>query len=468
MSSSGVFVYSEELETILGSARSLRKILVFGGPAMGKTTVLEAVRDRSGRRCELVRGRRGDGEVVERIVSWATDPARRDHDLLIDNLDHVFSLEVERALRDLPDVDEGLGRIIATSGTPTKWLEKQGAPPPAPARADLNLLVHDSTALNAFHHLWLDPWGHGWERTTALRVRGALGREAGAPEGDDPVLEELVDRDGRKAYAELLVDVTGGHPALLGAAFRWLIGRLERQAWRREHATELTDGEELPDVSPEALQEVLEYDLSESQLETVGRAVDWVEAQSAHALEELVSMARDGAPRDVVSERTLLSKAGLVRRAGDGGGWALPCGVIGTCVLHRHERMPAPQQATPPPSGPQAPPPAPGRAPKGVELEPDPRVPDMQGKVVWAAGGARRELALSGASWRILVAISAAAGALVTVPEIAEAIGQESQKAVRSALQRLVADLRKSGLGGLIVNVRRQGYLYDASFRPDA
>jgi DNA-binding response OmpR family regulator len=92
----------------------------------------------------------------------------------------------------------------------------------------------------------------------------------------------------------------------------------------------------------------------------------------------------------------------------------------------------------------------------------------MQGTVVWGSRGVRRELTVSGASWRILVVLSAAAGALVTVPEIAEGIEQESHKAVRSALQRLVADLRKSGLGGLIVNVRRQGYLYDASFRPSA
>ena len=51
--------------------------------------------------------------------------------VLNDNLDHVFSIEVERAFRNLPDKeDDGLGRIIATSGTPHKWLEKQGAPPP--------------------------------------------------------------------------------------------------------------------------------------------------------------------------------------------------------------------------------------------------------------------------------------------------------------------------------------------------
>jgi hypothetical protein len=462
-----VFIFSEELETILGSTRSLRKILVFGGPAMGKTTLLEAVRDRSGRRVEMVRGRRGDADVVARIVGWATDPERRGHDLLIDNLDHVFSVEVERALRDLPDVDEGLGRIIATSGTPTKWLEKQGAPPPAPARADLNVLVHDSTALNAFHHLWLDPWGHGWERTTTLRVQGALKRAAGEGDEAHPFLE-LADREGRKAFAELLVVSSGGSPPLLGAAFRWLIGRLERQAWRRDHAAELTEGDDVPDISPEGLREHLEYDLVESQLETIGRMVDWVEAQSVDALDELLSMARDGGEREVLAERMLLSKAGLVRRTAPGGAWSLPCAPIAQCVLRRHERMPAPQVQRASTARVQAPPPSPGKVPRGVVLEPDPRVPQMQGTVVWGSRGVRRELTVSGASWRILVVLSAAAGALVTVPEIAEGIEQESHKAVRSALQRLVADLRKSGLGGLIVNVRRQGYLYDASFRPSA
>jgi len=468
MSGASVFLFSDELETILGSARSLRKILVFGGPAMGKTTLIEALRDRAGRSCELVRGRRGDLEVVERIVGWATDPARRDRDLLIDNLDHVFSVDVERALRDLPDVDEGLGRIIATSGTPTKWLEKAGAAPPAPARADLNLLVHDSTALNAFHHLWLDPWGHGWERTTALRVQGALKRAA-SPEGGEGDFVELVEREGRRAFAELLVGTSGGHPALLGAAFRWLIGRLERQAWRRAHVVELTDGEEVSDASPDALREVLEYDLVESQIETIGRAVDWVEAQSGDALGELLSMARDGAPREVLAERMLLSKAGLVRRSAPSGAWGLPCAAIAQCVLRRHERMPAPSpEAAATPPAPAPPPPAPGRAPRGVLLEPDGRVPEMQGTVVWGTGGLRRELALSGASWRILTALAAAPATLVTVPEIAEAIDQESHKAVRSALQRLVSDLRKSGLDGLIVNVRRQGYLYDSAFQPPA
>ena len=322
----------------------------------------------------------------------------------------------------------------------------------------------DSTALNAFHHLWLDPWGHGWERTTTLRVQGALKRAASQQDG--PEFGELAERDGRKAYAELLVASSGGHPSLLGAAFRWLIGRLERQAWRREHATELTDGEEIEDVAPGSLREHLEYDLVESQLETIGRAVDWVEAQSADALDELLSMARDGQEREVLAERMLLSKAGLVRRRVPGGPWGVPAVPIAECVLHRHERMPAPQAAPPVPAGVQAPPAAPGPAPRGVVLEPDSRVPQMQGRVVWSAGGLRRELAFSGASWRILMAISAAEGALVTVPEIADSIEQESHKAVRSALQRLVSDLRKSGLDGLIVNVRRQGYLYDASFRP--
>ena len=73
---------------------------------------------------------------------------------------------------------------------------------------------------------------------------------------------------------------------------------------------------------------------------------------------------------------------------------------------------------------------------------------------------------LTGASWRILRALQAAAGALVRVPELRDRTGQDSDKAVRSALQRLQADLKSSGLDGLVVNVRRQGYLLDVGFCP--
>ena len=455
------FLYGEELETILGSVRTLRKILVFGGPAMGKTTLIEEVLARSPG-AELVRGRGGDEEIVRRIVTWAQDPARRGRDLLIDNLDHIFSEDVERALRDLPDSD-GLGRMIATSGTPTKWLEKQGAPPPDPSRGGLNLLVHDSTALNAFHPLWLDPWPSGWERTIPLRVRGALSRQAAKFDG---ALVELEERSSRGAFADLLVDLSDGHPALLGAAFRSLVQRLERHAWRREHGDLLDDdgaGTTGP-LEPEALREPMLEELAESQLEVVGRAVDWVEAQSTAAAAELLEMAAGDEEREVVAERTLLSKAGLLHRSSSGA-WRVPGGVIGGCILRRHERMPDPVTTPPAASAPGRPAPI-GPLPIGVDLEPDRRVPDMQGQVVWAADAQRQELGLSGASWRILQTLADAGGALVTVPEIRERIEQDSDKAVRSALQRLQGELRGHGLDGLVVNVRRKGYLFDPDFEP--
>ena len=90
----------------------------------------------------------------------------------------------------------------------------------------------------------------------------------------------------------------------------------------------------------------------------------------------------------------------------------------------------------------------------------------MQGQVVWAADAQRQELGLSGASWRILQTLADAGGALVTVPEIRERIEQDSDKAVRSALQRLQGELRGHGLDGLVVNVRRKGYLFDPDFEP--
>jgi hypothetical protein len=458
----GPFVYGEELETILGSVRSLRKILVFGGPVLGKTTLIGAVRERSPVGCELVRGRRDDPSIIDRIVTWADDPARRGRDLLIDNLDHVFSVEVERAFRNLPDrSDDGLGRIIATSGTPHKWLETQGAAPPDPGRARLNTLVHDSTALNAFHHLWLAPWGPGWRKASTLRVQSALHRKL---EEFDGALDELCTRVGRRTFAELLVRVSDGHPALLGAGFVWLIQRLERRAWRRSQgagADESLDADLPATADPAALEALLRATLVESQLETVGRAVDWIAAQSARAMAELQELAAAD-DRSTLAERALLTRSGLVRRRSSGG-WGVAGPVIRECVLRRHERMPGPD--VPPAEPASSPPPGP-RAVVSVKLEPDPRVPEAQGRVLWAAGGRERELALTGASWAILLALQDAQGELVQVPEIQRRTGQESIKAVRSALQRLMNDLKHSGLDGLVVNVRRKGYLFDAGFGP--
>jgi hypothetical protein len=463
---SGPFVYGEDLETILGSVRSLRKILVFGGPALGKTTLIDAVLDRSPGSCELIRGRRGDPSLVARIASWADDPERRGRDLLIDNLDHVFSVEVERAFRNLPDrSDDGLGRIVATSGTPHKWLEKQGAQPPDPGRAALNTLVHDSTALNAFHHLWLDPWGPGWRKASTLRVQSALKGELEACEG---ALEELVDRAGRRAFAEMLVRVADGHPALLGAGFSWLVLQLERRAWRRDQTggpEETGEEDTLVPADPGLLEPLLRRELTETQLETIGRGVDWVEAQSRDAAAELLEMARDGARQRTVNERALLSKSGLVRRD-EAGTWGIAGDVIRECILRRNERMPDPdrrRRTAEPPAVAAAPPDGSNR----VALICDPRAPDVQGAIHWEADGRPRELALTGASWAILATLAAADGDLVQVPELRERTGQESEKAVRSALQRLTNDLRHSGLDGLVVNVRRKGYLFDPGFAPD-
>ena len=459
---SGPFVYGEELETILGSVRSLRKILVFGGPALGKTALIEAVRERCAGGCELVRGRRDDPSIIDRIVGWADDPSRRGRDLLIDNLDHVFSVEVERAFRNLPDrSDDGLGRIIATSGTPHKWLETQGAPPPDPGRARLNTLVHDSTALNAFHHLWLDPWGPGWRKACTLRVQSALNRKLGEFDG---TLQELTTREGRRTFAELLVRVSDGHPALLGAGFAWLIQRLERRAWRRSQgvgAGESLDADLPATAAPAALESLLQETLVESQLETVGRAVDWIAAQSARAMGELLDLAADH-DRARLAERALLTRSGIVRRRSSGA-WGVAGPVIRECVLRRHERMPGPDA---PPAEPAASVSSATAAGVAVKLEPDPRVPDARGRVVWTAGGRERELGLTGASWAILLALRDAGGELVQVPEIQRRTGQESVKAVRSALQRLMNDLKHSGLDDLVVNVRRKGYLFDAGSRP--
>lgn len=451
------FLYSDDLDTILGSVRSLRKILVFGGPAMGKTALLDEVRARCPGGCELVRGRRGDEQAIQRIVTWADDPPRRGRDLLIDNLDLLFCQEVERAFRNLPDrTDDGLGRIVATSGTPQKWLARQGAPPAHPARARLNTLVHDSTALNAFHPIWLDPWGAGWRKAALLRVQGSLQKVAEEFGGS---LAELGERPSRRTFAEMLVRVSDGHPALLGAGFLWLIRHLERRAWRRGGAAgrgASAGSEDSRAADAGSMEPILASALEESQLETIGRAVDWVAAQSTEGLAELLDLAATGDRTSPPAERALLCKSGLVRGE-EPGSWVIAGPVVRRCILRRDERMPGPSAAV---AVPRAVP----RGEVAVRLDPDLRAPDLRGRLSWVASGQARELALTGAPWTILRVLEQAGGELVQVERIREQTGQESDKAVRSAIQRLTNDLRLRDLDGLIVNVRRKGYLFDVGW----
>jgi DNA-binding response OmpR family regulator len=82
---------------------------------------------------------------------------------------------------------------------------------------------------------------------------------------------------------------------------------------------------------------------------------------------------------------------------------------------------------------------------------------EEKGFVTVEVGGDTASVEVRGSAWRIIRRLDLDRDQVVPVDELIQA-GKVDHAGVRSAIQRVKAELHEVGIGGLIENVRGQGY----------
>lgn len=391
-------------DLVLEQARTSRRILVAAGPGMGKTTILEMVKERltdvrSGaadglgidpEKVTLVRCRRGldlahDPEILSLLAGFTPDRA-----ILVDDIDVAYTPEAERMAWH---AHRHSGLVILTART------FEGLRPPKDEdqrdRLRFSPSVASSLNLQNFHRIRLA------EATT------------------DEILAALRDA-APTAAAELLralVRESSPHPVVLDAIARVLLSQPPdlREAKRR-----------------------LEADVWSRDGRRFAIALEWARLRHPRALDALGDLFQPSSVPNAPEEAfRALGEVGLAWRP-SGKGW--------------HPATPALERLL-------------GTA--KIELIADPKRPVFLGVLHYVDGAGTVDVPLTGVLWEVMGVI-AAAGRTLTDDEIqtqlqtspARTPGDEPV-AVQPARSRLVAKLSEWGLGGLVRYERLAGSRLD-------
>ena len=427
------FLYRRTLGWISRTRTTLRRLLVFGGRGMGKSTLLKKLRDHM-RKSSLepcyIRG--ADPDAAQRLISWAGKPGQP---LLIDNLDECFGPDVEAALRGLSEEGTGVGRIVATSRTPYQPLNEKGVFEQDPVNRRRESW-EGSTSLSTFCVEWMDPWSPPelWESDMLGAIQIAL--EAGLRALPTASGDAGRARPTSGELASWLVDFSGGHPWIVGRAFLRLIQLIE-------------GGPELAEVGPR-LQAGVEEGLGGALQNHAAFAVAWLATEDADALAEL---------KDLVAGKDISDRSGLIRRAGLAR-WdtatqslALVAEVLREPLIQALTTLQAKEGARK-----ETAPELKTAELRAPELVPDSSRPEAAGTLRFHREGRWSTVPLKGSAWRLIRLLAEAGGKPVPLEVITEKSGASSPAAARSVIQRLRERLDRAGFAELVVNVAKRGY----------
>ncbi len=428
------FLYRRTLGWIAHAQTTLRRLLVFGGRGMGKSTLLKKLNDylRSLDPC-YIRG--ADPDAAQKLLSWASNhkPAQP---LLIDNLDECFSPDVEAALRGLSEEDPKVGRIVATSRTPYQPLNEKGVLEQRPANRRRESW-EGSTSLSTFCVEWLDPWSppERWKLDMLDAIQSAL--EAGlgalpAAAGDSGGVRPVRSSE----LASWLVDFSGGHPWIVGRAFLRLIQLIEVDP-------------QLAEVGP-LLKARVEEGLGGALQNHAAFAVAWLATEDAGSLAEL---------GDLAGGKSTSDRSGLMRRAGLAK-WdtARESLVLAAEVLREPVRQVLTGLQAKEGARKETAPELKAAELRAPELVPDSSLPESAGTLRFHREGRWITVELKGSAWRLIRLLAEAGGRPVPLEVITDKAGASSPAAVRSVIQRLRERLGRAGFGELVVNVAKRGY----------
>ncbi len=434
-----VFLHDHLLEKILNAGPDWPRVLVWGGPGLGKTAFLECLRDELMGSSELgtpVLILRRAADARERIRAWTADPKGV---LLIDDLDHLFNNEIEESLRSLPEENTGTWRIIATAGNIDAIEE----------RADWS----GSPSLNTFHRERLDPWERSWQARAAIkdaleRTRGKL-LQTSDPERL-PSFILVPDSPVSDAWLETILEVSGGHPALVDSAFEGFLNLVKN----------------FPDLRPDLITEPLS-DPRDWQTSIQGYLEDYVVdhgmvginkairsfKKNKRKFSHLVRLATGGGQAAIIHDavvRYSLRDSGLVYTSHETGRLVIASELIRQRILAIAEETTPRHRKT-------------GRGHGEaqriqIKVVASASLPEVRGKLCYETEQHEQgEVALSGGPWRILKCLAEVDGP-ISVKDLGDGASLGTESATRSTIQRLLRVLRREGISDVLENVRGVGY----------
>jgi biotin operon repressor len=417
-----------------------RAFWFWGGRGMGKTALLQRLHETLEQQelggARLIRGRApgGRAEFLE-VIGRVGQSGAAEAVILVDDYDFILDVETNRALRVLLASHARPGRLALT------------------ARLSLSRMIAEATVANSplsnsLSEVWecfahhghvssLNPWEYpAWQE----RFREYLGnRIYGVADGN-----RVMD-----AWAKTVLGVTGGHPALLGSALNVLERLVDEQGQPRQdlpaaYASLFDD--QTPRLA-EAIESALMGELMHSGMPTVNRAIQQLREDAPTCYEYLVGLAggptepaAPGAYDDSVAEamnRERAKEAGLAYEDFRDGTLRLPGKLIENAIRSSAGA---------------------GRiAIRSTELQ----VIDaahQRGALIAHCAGRTLEVPLSGRALQVIGILKEREPAVVSLEDLRVALGVDDLTAVRSAIERTVAALRKHGLEALIENVRGSGY----------
>jgi|CXWL01.1.fsa_nt_gi hypothetical protein len=409
-SSLSLVLYRRQIAEILSSGANT---VLLGGRGMGKSSVLRCIAAQTPNSV-FIDGRMIDGataaldDAIGRAVSHGLS------DALVDDLDYLLS-EDRNPREDLEAVVNKLERLRACLADSQQRLVVTSTSPVSRfLRSFASTLWSDIEA--RFQPVVLFPWSVGWEATLASYTHQHY------PDGGDEC-------------AEAVVSSTGGHPALVAAAFSSL----------REAAAS-TSG------IPTSIRDCAAYlalALGRTALSPIEKALSDLqkspqpsEQLAAEHLRILVENQGEGpAPKHPQVLRAL-ELAGLAYGDPATG----RCRVPGTLIQNYLEgELSAPA------------------ARADVSIRVVNQGPD-EGLLV-IEGSPEKEIPLGKGLWRLISRLVEADGEVVSQADLVEALGLDSSKPLHSIIQRLDQRAREAGIDRLLENVRGQGYRLGRSIR---
>ncbi len=449
------FLY-ESLVKILDGPEPFDITCVTGGRHLGKSAILrriDAVRHRGSQKMageeQPSRGLITPRELLlagsdrDALLSRYHE-AKSEGWILIDDWDRVIRIDAEQVCRVLLDVlktefmgEEKIPLVLSARVPVSRWHELLMSL--HSVSADISELVESIHEESLLDHL------AGWKAEFARQLGDSLKRASIDRAAQDQIV---------KAVTGVMAKLTGGHPALVGPAYRMLVSLLMQSPTQASPAN-LSDEKWLWRL----LEEFLLLDRGggsglqharRSPMSALRRRVAELRNSRAQmqrkAYWALLHLAKHEPVTVSATVKEVLLGTGLVFT--QEGALTIPGALLRDEVISSYRN--ADQSAVSPPSAPE------------MKLVPDPNPAGSEGDLVVQTAQERRVVHLRGNVWRLLQLLFEHRDSIVTWKMLMDRFGLEDGEASRRRLtsvkKRLRVRLKRAGIEGVIRSVYREGY----------
>ena len=428
-----------------------RKILLTGGPGIGKSSVIDSLNIRLSKELtpsSVTRIRAAemdwpgaDGQTgKDRLYKWLSSPINV---LLIDDLDHIYNEALEirfRSLAELTDTTQEF-RIFATASTP---MESQSIGGPLginerEATRSTQFRMVDSTGLSGFKQIYMDVWKGNWSFRTESAAKDAISVMLSDYRNGEFTDEDIKEKVNQAAIA--VREACGGHPRLFRAAISE-IPRIVGPALKSGGASR--SGGEAPCITD--FTEELVVHILETQSAFVINALEWARfwLGDRSFFDFLACVKQSKLDVRYFGEAKWMSAAGIIRREAEHFEYCCKAFELLAQRVTADEAENAEEII----------------APTGeVDLIMDALT--GIGKLQYRDHENSVSLELPPTEWEVISALDEVKKYPVDVATLAEALhNRHSEPAVRSAINRVQAKCERAGIGWVIRNEVRKGYVF--------